>query len=215
MKPKIELVQHDRHVWTNGLQAIGCSEIRAFVSESSLINEAEEFIQFVVDYILDNSVIIKPEETLVYGYWLTMFREASTSFLDAWEYDIGATKFEPGITRTLHYKRSQQQFCLSIGAEYEPPCADQLVVISEGVLEGEPLQAVRYPSPPHMSGWWLTTNRYNGDIKSLTQEHLYHVTALRPEVMRYVALPFGYRFYLDNKKEDVWFDKKVASRIVR
>lgn len=32
------------------------------------------------------------------------------------------------------------------------PAPDQLVVMSEGVYEGDVVEGVRYPSPEHMSG---------------------------------------------------------------
>lgn len=70
------------------------------------------------------------------------------------------------------------------------------------------MQGVRYPSPEHMSGWWVTTDRYDGDVRTLRHEHLYHLTAARPDLARYVALPFGFRFDL-GRHEDVWFDPRT------
>jgi hypothetical protein len=86
------------------------------------------------------------------------------------------------------------------------PKPDQLVVISDGVFEGDIVEGVRYPSPQHMSGRWLTTDRYNGDIKSLRTVHFHHVTESRPDLMGFLKLPFGYRFF----SGDAWFDQKVA-----
>jgi hypothetical protein len=45
----------------------------------------------------------------------------------------------------------------------------------------------------------------------LKREHLYHVTAARPDLAEYVALPYGFRFDL-SQGQDVWFDPKVASQ---
>lgn len=95
-------------------------------------------------------------------------------------------------------------------AEFKPPRSDKLTVISKGVLEGLPVQAVRYPSPEHMSGWWITTDQYDGNTKSLKHEHTYHVTAARPELAKYLALSEGFRFDLSTR-EDVWRDEKVAN----
>jgi hypothetical protein len=80
-----------------------------------------------------------------------------------------------------------------------------MIVISKGVLEGDPIDAVRYKSPTHMTGWWITTDLYDGDIKSLQTMHYYHLAFKRPDILRYLALPYGYRFNLDNKV-DIWFD---------
>jgi hypothetical protein len=38
---------------------------------------------------------------------------------------------------------------------------------------------------------------------------LYHLTAARPDLARYLALPFGFRFD-QASGEDVWFDEQVA-----
>lgn len=89
---------------------------------------------------------------------------------------------------------------------------NQLVVVSEGVLAGDPVEGVRYPSPKHMSGWWITTDKYNGDISTLTTEHAYHILERRPDLAKYMLLPYGFRFRVGTK-EDVWFDEKVAKEI--
>ena len=75
-----------------------------------------------------------------------------------------------------------------------------------------PVQGVRYPSPDPMSGWWITTDQYDGDINSLKREHTSHVTAARPDLAKYLALPTGFRFDLSGR-EDVWLDEKVSEAI--
>ena len=72
------------------------------------------------------------------------------------------------------------------------------------------VQGVRYPSPPHMSGWWITTDLYDDDITSLKTVHACHVTAVRPEQARYLALPPGWRF--DTARDNIGFDP-AASRL--
>ncbi|QEC80457.1 hypothetical protein FSB76_10130 [Mucilaginibacter ginsenosidivorax] len=89
------------------------------------------------------------------------------------------------------------------------PLFNQMIVISEGVLEGDFVDAVRYPSPQHMTGWWLTTNLYNNDIKTLKTIHYHHLAFKRPDLIKYLALPFGFRFLSENKM--IWFDEGVLS----
>jgi len=62
-----------------------------------------------------------------------------------------------------------------------------------------------------MSGWWFITPEYNGDIKTLKVEHLYHITAGREDLIPYIALPFGYRFHAGKNEEQAWFDEEVAN----
>ena len=88
------------------------------------------------------------------------------------------------------------------------PAMDQLVVISDGVYEGDIVEGVRYPSPQHMSGWWLTTDRYDGNIESLKTVHFRHIAERRPDIAEFLRLPFGYRFFSADGSS--WFYEKVA-----
>ena len=57
-----------------------------------------------------------------------------------------------------------------------------------------------------MTGWYLTSNSYNGDINTLIVEPIYYLLKERPELAKMLALPSGYRFYLDQLGEDIWLD---------
>ena len=110
---------------------------------------------------------------------------------------------------------NQKECCEHYGVQFKPIELKQMVAISKGIYEGvTPVEGVRYPSPEHMSGWWLTTNEYNGDISSLVTVHFEHIIEKRPELAIYMALPFGYRFNLGGESENVWFDQKVANESI-
>lgn len=203
----VELHVDGLSVRTSGLSSAAHPELRVSVADAALLGECETFLGYVLNY-LRRGARLRGEETFAYGYWITKFRAADDGLLEAWEYTADATEFVPGATLTLGYWRDQHEVCDRYAAEFAPPRPDRLVVISDGVLEGDAVQGVRYPSPEHMSGWWVTTDRYNGDAKSLRREHLYHLTASRADLARYVALPFGFRFDLAHH-EDVWFDSKT------
>lgn len=210
---EIELLTEGLHVRTKGLATLGHSELTVQVSTPALLTESEAFLHFIVNYVVEQGAQLGPDETLAYGYWLTQFRAQGPNLMEVWEYNSDATQFVLGATLTLTYWRDQHEICRRYGADFSPPRPDNLVVISAGVMEGNPVQGVRYPSPEHMSGWWITTDQYNGDITSLRQEHLYHLTSVRPDLARYIALPSGYRFDLAGG-EDVWFEQKVADQPV-
>ncbi len=195
---------------TEGLLVRGHPEIVVAVEHSSLASAAEAFLRFVVAYI-DSGATIRGGETLSYGYWLTLFKAKGADRLDVCERNLQVTDYVRGATLTLGYWRDQQAACARFGAAFVPPRPDQLVVLSAGVVEGEPVQGVRYPSPEHMSGWWLTTQRDDGRVASLRREHLHHLTAARPDLAQYLALPHGFRFDLA-AREDVWFDATVAEQ---
>jgi len=111
----------------------------------------------------------------------------------------------------MKVKEIQEKCCEHYKAEFSPVEGSQLVVISKGLYEGSiPVEGVRYPSPNHMSGWWLTTDEYDGDVNSLMTVHFEHIAEHRPDLAVYMALPFGYRFNLGGSSEHVWFDNSVA-----
>jgi len=196
---------------TVGLPLRGLPEIRVEVNSPALVEEGESFLRFVTEYLFQSGRRIEPSDTLAYGYWVVKFQETANNLLEVWEYEPEATDFVRGGSLTLQYWRDQHRVCRAHETDFVPPRADRLTVVSAGVLDGLPVQAVRYPSPEHMSGWWLITEKYDGNVKSLKHEHTYHVTAARPDLAPYVALPYGFRFDLTHS-EDVWYDAEVASQ---
>lgn len=56
-----------------------------------------------------------------------------------------------------------------------------MMVISKGIYKGLAVDAVRYP--------------------------YYQVAFRRPEIIKYFALPYGYRFYKTDNEQDIWFDE--------
>lgn len=207
----IEIIRSGTLLITDGLSTRGHVELSADTCAPALIEEGVEFLRTISRHILERGTRIESGQTISYGYWTTKFIATENGKLDAWEYNSKATEYVHGVALTLTYWRDQHGICRRYDAGFHPPKPESLVAISEGVFQGDPVQGVRYPSPPHMSGWWITTDRYDGNITSIRTEHLYHLTAARPELARYLALPFGFRFDLANA-EDVWFEDDVARR---
>jgi hypothetical protein len=193
-------------VATVGLRSDSGYEICARFDDVSLGGECRDFIRFAAEYV-QNGHFIKPGETLGYGYWITKAVADDKGRLCFWEYAPGAVEYVPGISNALRYWRDQHSVCGRASSLFCPPNAGQMVAISDGVFEGDDVQGVRYPSPSHMSGWWITTDRYDGNVSSLRTVHAYHLTATRPDLAQFLALAVGYRFYSDNG--EVRFDPKV------
>lgn len=191
---------------TDGLYERLGYEISATVNNPSLIQDCEQFVKFVLSYILDGHVI-NAGESIGYGYWITKALTNGRADLEFWEYNADATDYIFGVTNTLQYWQEQHQICEKTSSVFTPPRADQMIVISDGVYEGDIVQGVRYQSPKHMSGWWITTDRYDGDVNSLKTVHAYHLTEKRPDLVKFLALSVGHRFYSDN--EEVKFDQSL------
>jgi hypothetical protein len=196
---------------TSGLLRAGMPELMIRVEEASLLPECERFLEFVVNYVYESGRTIRPGETLNYGYWLMKFQAVNDDVLEVWEYNAEGTEFIRGGSLALRYWRDQHKVCHALGSDFKPPRPDKLTALSAGVLEGLPVQGVRYPWQEHMSGWLLVTGEWDQNIKSLKNHHTYHVTASRPDLAKFLALPAGYRFDL-KEGHTVWFDEVVASQ---
>lgn len=211
MTKPIAFVTEGLSITTQGMLSRGWSELRVQVDDSSLLSECKRFLEFVADYLVHTKAVIKSGETMNYGYWLVKFQALGPDLLDVWEYNAEGTEFVIGGSLALRYWRDQRQICLAQGAEFSPPRPNKLTAVSVGVLEGLPIQGVRYPWREHMSGWLLVTEKWDSDVRSLTCHHTYHVTAARPDLAQYLALPIGFRFE-SGKQQKVWLDPEVANQ---
>lgn len=196
-------------VTTSGFLESGMPELCAEVETVSLLPECENFLRFVANYLFESGRKIHAGETLNYGYWLVKFQAVNNDLLEVWEYDSEGTKFVRGGSLALRYWRDQHRVCSAYGAEFTPPRPDKLTAVSAGVMEGAQVQGVRYPWQEHMSGWLLVTKQWDGNIKSLTNHHTYHVTATRPDLAAFLALPIGFRIDLTDGQH-AWLDQEVA-----
>lgn len=147
------------------------------------------------------------------GYWEIVLQKQRNGLYEVLEWNPDRTQQVPGITSTATYELDQKSFCKAAGLSFSPPSATQMIAVSSGVLEREmPLEGIRYPAPPHMSGWYITTPKYDGNVDSMRVDHAYHLTAQRPELAKLLALPPGSWFVLHETHEEVGFDIAVASQ---
>ena len=168
-----------------------------------------KLVIFLIDYTCQPGVVIKSNQTITYHSWVLKFVENGRGLYEMWEVGSSGDDFHSGVERSIELTNEQLNICLKYNATALFPTFGQKIVISKGVYEGLPLEAIRYPSPNHMCGWWLITDEYDDNIKSLMVVHVYHVAFKRPDILRYLALPFGYRFFLDANKFEGWLDEEV------
>ena len=145
-----------------------------------------------------------------YGYWPVRIVGEDRDHDRLQERTTDGSDFVSWIRNAPDYWHSQHQVCERAGSAYCPPRVDQLVALSDGVMSGDPIEAVRYRAPDHMTGWYLTTDKYDGDASTLTLEHIVHVTYARPDIAKFVALAPGFRFWSDPPAV-VRYDPNVAA----
>ncbi|HEV8564708.1 MAG TPA: hypothetical protein VGR41_07320 [Actinomycetota bacterium] len=163
------------------------------VRDESKLPAAEDLIRWLVSYIGNDETKLNAGETLQYGFWLLRF-EQGKSMLNLWERSADGSDWIEGADFTLHCWTTQHAACEIARAPFAPPRSDHLAAVSDGVMEGERVEAARDIESEGQSGWCLWTHRWNHDPFSLAFQHLFHVVEARPDLIPYLALPPGYAF---------------------
>jgi len=173
------------------------------------LNDYLYILKYLIDYIIEGNAIIKENQTVSFNSWVFKLVLAEKNVLEIYEFDKSCTAFVIGADFSLNILQSQMTMCNKYSSKFLFPRINQKIVISDGIRDEYPIEGVRYESPEHMSGWWLTSNLYDGNIVSLKQIELHELILMRPELIKYLALDNGFRFILDKNGEDVWFDKDI------
>jgi hypothetical protein len=103
----------------------------------------------------------------------------------------------------------QLKICEKYGASpLDAPPQLKAGVASNIASEVVPVNGLRHAPEGDTSGWYL----WAGEELSLDSEffrpvHIEHLSDMRPEVLKYLALPPGWRFLIAGDYEDVWYDE--------
>lgn len=204
----INVYYQDKYYITSGLSRLVGHELK-LLKKNKLEQEYLRVLQYLINYILDEKPVIKNSQTISYYSWLIKVIKESSGYFAIFEANNDGSGFDEGADTGISIINEQEYECKKYNETPYFPTFNQKIAISKGVYEGLPVDAVRYPSPGHMTGWWITTDLYNNDINSLMVVHYYHVAFKRPDILRYLALPFGYRLQMSDSEKLIWFDEKV------
>jgi hypothetical protein len=203
---EVAIKSENGHIYTEGLTSIIKKEIRLTKGTFQDV-EYVEVIKYIIDYIVNNRPTILDNQNIGYYSWLLQFRLSDSNYFDLYEADINGESLNEGCDLAISIIRSQSEICSQCELIPLFPNFNQQIVISKGVYEGKEIEGIRYDSPEHMSGWWLITDDYDDNIESLMTVHYYHVAFKRPDILKYLALPFGYRFLAENGKVQIMKDE--------
>lgn len=201
-------IHNNIYIGTEGLTSYIGKDIRVAIGN----NDQENYInviKYIVDYITSNNPIIAENQNIGYYTWLLQFRLGEDDYYDLYEVSADGSSFNKGCDTAISVVRQQSEICWEQNLIPLFPNFNQSVVISDGVYEGKDIEGIRYDSSQDESGWYLITDDYNGDIKSLKMVHFYHVAFARPDILKYLALPFGYRFLMGNNSIKIIKDEGI------
>ncbi|WP_330747206.1 immunity protein Imm33 domain-containing protein [Chryseobacterium sp. CP-77] len=200
-------VNNNTYVKTKGLYSYISKEIRVTIG-NNLPENYIGVIKYIIDYIVDSKPIISENQNIGYYSWLLQFRLDEDSCYEIYEANLDGSGFNKGCDTAISVVRQQSEMCLQHDLIPLFPNFNQSIVISDGVYEGKDVEGIRYDSPHDESGWYLITDDYDGNIKSLKMVHFYHVAFARPDILQYLAIPFGYRFIMKDGNVEIYRDEE-------
>jgi hypothetical protein len=104
---------------------------------------------------------------------------------------------------------AQRDVCLRMGAEPVAPAPNDVVGL--GQVDRLPINGLRHRPSGQTSGWYIWGG---GEIDAADDAffrpvHHQHLEAVLEAVIRYLALPPGWRFQIAPDHEEVWFDASL------
>lgn len=208
MKERIQIIREGQYLITKGLKNLCDYELRVLV-QAREEGAYKRVISYLIDYLVSDSIEFKHEETIAFHSWLLKGFFKKPDLLELWEANSTGSGFSEGVDYAIQVVGEQEGECEGQKTSPVFPTFAQKIVISKGVYEGHEIEGVRYPSPEHMTGWWLLTDLFDDNIESLMTVHFYHVAFKRPDILKYLALPSGYVFDTSDAGNNIWFDYSV------
>jgi hypothetical protein len=107
----------------------------------------------------------------------------------------------------------QRRICEKYGVDP----ADAPAHLKAGVAENVhsvliPINGLRHHPVGDTSGWYIWAGEGLSEDPAFFQAvHIEHLHEIRPEVLKYLAMPPGWRFLVAGDYEDVWYDESLLT----
>ncbi len=107
----------------------------------------------------------------------------------------------------------QEAVCIRYGAVPMAASADRKVGIALNVRDASyPVNGMRHPPEGDTTGWYIWAGEdLSDDPNFFVPLHVEHLSEWRPEILKFLALPPGWRFLVAEKHEDVWYDADLLN----
>ena len=208
MDISFHLMKPDNMVWTKGLKSILGKEIVVLKTKVSDGVFEINLLKHVVDYLSRTDSKIENIQKFSILSWIYKLSE-TVEWFELLELTSDGESFVSGCEYSYGLISSQKGVCEHLKVAPKFARTDQMVALTDDVLNGvHNIDAVRYLAPEHMSGWWITSDNYDGNVSSLKTVHMGHVLAVREDLRPFLALPPGYRIRVEDEV-DVWLDPDV------
>ncbi len=105
----------------------------------------------------------------------------------------------------------QLKVCKKYGAKWFESAGELKVGISKNVKSGlQPINGLRHLPKGDTTGWYIWAGeQLSDDPDFFVPLHIKHLKEWNPAVLKFLGLPPGWRFLIDNNYEDVWEDSSL------
>jgi hypothetical protein len=109
----------------------------------------------------------------------------------------------------------QKELCNKLKVHWTPVHQTSLIAFNDSLLSDvKPINGLRHPKQGTIDGWylWSGSDVPQDDIEFFKPLHVEHLIEQRPVVLKYLGLPPGWRFQIDEEGyEDIWFDESILN----
>ena len=110
-------------------------------------------------------------------------------------------------------QQEQRALCEKLKIEWMPVDINSLIAFNSSLFSStQPVNGLRHPKQEIIDGWYLWSGDAipQDDIDFFKPLHVKHLLEDRPLVLKYLGLPVGWRFQIDDQGyEDIWFDESL------
>ena len=104
---------------------------------------------------------------------------------------------------------SKAAVCQKLGVTHVPTHPFQIIGLADE-LSLIPVNGLRHPPEGRTAGWYIWTGDYQEGEDFFQPVHAFHLLDKKPEIIKYLGLPVGFRFLIDKEGyEDVWYDENL------
>lgn len=105
----------------------------------------------------------------------------------------------------------QQAVCRKYGTTFVEAPLNSRVGVARNVKRGlVPINGLRHRPDGDMTGWFIWTGEQMSDDPDFFHAiHVAHLEEERPEIVKFLGLPPGWRFLKAGDYEDAWFDEEL------
>jgi hypothetical protein len=111
----------------------------------------------------------------------------------------------------MNWEQRQRELCARVGAPFVGAPFDQKTGVARNLRTTLlPINGLRHPPEGDTTGWYLWAGEeFSSSPDFFEPLHTEHLVEWRPEVIKYLGLPPGWRFLIAQDYEDIWYDPSL------